>query len=74
MSSPGRRALKAWPLRPAARLRHPEPRQRREHQDDVGVLMGRVSSAYTPDLYAGYVPNTGLGIGTRYMNYLRRSA
>ena len=37
-------------------------------------MMGHASSAYTLDLYAGYVPNTGLGIGTRYMNYLRRAA
>lgn len=45
-----------------------------ENIKTVSVLMGHASSAYTLDLYAGYVPNTGLGIGTRYMNYLRRSA
>lgn len=45
-----------------------------ENIKTVSVLMGHASSAYTLDLYAGYVPNTGLGIGTRYMNYLRRAA
>lgn len=42
-----------------------------ENIKTVSVLMGHASSAYTLDLYAGYVPNTGLGIGTRYMNFLR---
>ncbi|RDB64323.1 site-specific integrase [Gordonibacter sp. 28C] len=45
-----------------------------ENIKTVSVLMGHASSAYTLDLYAGYVPNTGLGIGTRYMNFLRRTA
>ena len=45
-----------------------------ENIKTVSVLMGHASSAYTLDLYAGYVPNTGLGIGTRYMNFLRRAA
>lgn len=45
-----------------------------ENIKTVSVLMGHASSAYTLDLYAGYVPSTGLGIGTRYMNYLRRAA
>ncbi len=42
-----------------------------ENIKTVAVLMGHASSAYTLDLYAGYVPNTGIGIGTRYMNFLR---
>lgn len=42
-----------------------------ENIKTVSVLMGHACSAYTLDLYAGYVPNTGLGISTRYMNYLR---
>ena len=45
-----------------------------ENIKTVSVLMGHASSAYTLDLYAGYVPNTELGIGTRYINYLRRAA
>lgn len=45
-----------------------------ENIKTVSVLMGHASSAYTLDLYAGYVPTTGLGIGTRYMNYLRQAA
>lgn len=45
-----------------------------ENIKTVSVLMGHASSAYTLDLYAGYVPNTGLGIGTRYMNLLRAAA
>ena len=40
----------------------------------VAVLMGHASFAYTLDLYAAYVPNTGIGIGTRYMNFLRAVA
>ena len=42
-----------------------------ENIKTVAVLMGHASSAYTLDLYAGDVPNTGIGIGTRYMNFLR---
>ncbi len=42
-----------------------------ENIKTVSVLMGHASSAYTLDLYAGYVPNTGIGIGTRYMDFLR---
>lgn len=42
-----------------------------ENIKTVAVLMGHASSAYTLDLYAAYVPNTGIGIGTRYMNFLR---
>lgn len=45
-----------------------------ENIKTVSVLMGHASSAYTLDLYAGYVPNTGIGIGTRYMNFLRAAA
>lgn len=45
-----------------------------ENIKTVSVLMGHASSAYTLDLYAGYVPNTGIGIGVRYMNFLRAAA
>lgn len=45
-----------------------------ENIKTVAVLIGHASSAYTPDLYAAYVPNTGIGIGTRYMNFLRAAA
>lgn len=45
-----------------------------ENIKTVSVLMGHASSGYTLDLYAGYVPNTGTGIGTRYMNFLRVAA
>lgn len=38
---------------------------------NVAVLMGHASSAYTLDLYAAYVPSTGIGIGRRYMGFLR---
>lgn len=36
--------------------------------------MGHASSAYTLDLYAIYVPSTGVGIGSRYMGFLRASS
>ena len=42
-----------------------------ENIKTVSVLMGHASPSYNLDLYAGYVPNTGLGIGTRYMNLLK---
>lgn len=42
-----------------------------ENIKTVSVLMGHASSGYTLDLYAGYVPNTGIGIGSRYMSFLR---
>lgn len=45
-----------------------------ENIKTISVLLGHASPSYTLDLYAGYVPNTGMGIGTRYMNYLRRAA
>lgn len=45
-----------------------------ENIKTVSVLMGHASSGYTLDLYAGYVPNTGTGIGTRYMDFLRAAA
>lgn len=45
-----------------------------ENIKTVAALMGHASSAYTLDLYAAYVPNTGIGIGTRYMNFLRAAA
>ena len=32
-----------------------------ENIKTVSVLMGHASSAYTLDLYAAYVPNTGIG-------------
>ena len=45
-----------------------------ENIKTVAVLMGHASSAYTLDLYAAYVPNTGIGIGKRYMSFLRAAA
>ncbi len=45
-----------------------------ENIKTVAALMGHASSAYTLDLYAAYVPNTGIGIGKRYMNFLRAAA
>lgn len=42
-----------------------------ENIKTVSVLLGHKSSAYTLDLYAGYVPMTGVGLGIRYMNFLR---
>ena len=44
-----------------------------ENVKTISVLMGHASSAYTLDLYAGYVPMTGVGLGERYMNFLRNS-
>lgn len=44
-----------------------------ENIKTVSVLLGHKSSAYTLDLYAGYVPMTGVGLGERYMNFLRTS-
>lgn len=45
-----------------------------ENIKTVSVLMGHASSAYTLDLYAAYAPNTGIGIGKRYMSFLRAAA
>ncbi len=45
-----------------------------ENIKTVSVLMGHASSAYTLDLYAAYVPNTGMEIGKRYMSFLRAAA
>lgn len=45
-----------------------------ENIKTVSVLMGHASSVYTLDPYAGYGPNTGIGIGSRYMNFLRAAA
>lgn len=45
-----------------------------ENIKTVAVLMGRASSACTLGLYAVYVPNTGIGIGTRSMNFLGATA
>ena len=45
-----------------------------ENIKTVAVLMGHASSAYTLDLYAAYVPNTGIGIDKRYMSFLRAAA
>lgn len=42
-----------------------------ENIKTVSVLLGHKSSAYTLDLYAGYVPMTGVGLGTRYMSFIR---
>lgn len=36
--------------------------------------MDHASSAYTLDLYAGYAPSTSVGIGSRYMGFLRASS
>ena len=38
------------------------------------VPVGHASSAYTLDLYAAHAPNTGIGIGTRYINFLRAAS
>ena len=40
----------------------------------VAALMGHASSACALDPYAGYVPNAGIGIGGRYLNFLRAAA
>lgn len=45
-----------------------------ENIKTVAMLMRRASSACTLGLYAGYVPNTSIGIGIRYMNFLRAAA
>lgn len=37
----------------------------------IAAIMGHKNSAYTLDLYAAYVPNTGIGLGRRYMLRLR---
>lgn len=37
----------------------------------IAAIMGHKNSAYTLDLYAAYVPNTGIGLGKRYMHRLR---
>lgn len=42
-----------------------------ENIKTISVFMGHESASYTLDLYAGYVPNTGTGLGRRYMNLLR---
>lgn len=39
--------------------------------DRVAVLMGHASSAYALGLCAAYVPGAGIGIGRRYMGFLR---
>lgn len=45
-----------------------------ENIKTVVVLLGHANSAYTLDLYAAYMPNTGIGIGKRYMSFLRAAA
>ena len=45
-----------------------------ENIKTLSVLMGHESPSYTLDLYAGYVPNTAMGIGSRYIDYIRSSA
>ena len=47
---------------------------RGENIKTLSVLMGHESPSYTLDLYAGYVPNTAMGIGSRYIDYIRSSA
>jgi len=42
----------------------------RENIRTEEALMGHASPACTLDLYAAYVPNTGIGIGKRYMSFL----
>lgn len=42
-----------------------------ENIKTVSVLMGHASSAYTLGLCAAYVPGAGIGIGRRYMGFLR---
>ncbi len=42
-----------------------------ENIKTVSVLLGHKSTAYTLNLYARYVPMTGVGLGIRYMNFLR---
>lgn len=44
-----------------------------ENIKTISVLMGHASPSYTLDLYAGYVPNTAIGIGTRFMNMLKQT-
>lgn len=63
-------------IRPYA-LRHTYATQNLANGENiktVSVLMGHESPSYTLDLYAGYVPNTALGIGNRYIEYIRSSA
>ena len=59
-----------YALRPSPYLRDAEPRPWGEHQDRIGALRSR-EHRYTLDLYAGYVPKTGVELGSRYMNFLR---
>lgn len=40
-----------------------------ENVKTVSVLMGHKSPSYILELYAGYVPNTAVGIGSRYIDY-----
>ena len=60
-------------IRPYA-LRHTYATQNLANGENiktVSVLMGHESPSYTLDLYAGYVPNTSVGIGSRYISYIR---
>ena len=63
-------------IRPYA-LRHTYATQNLANGENIktlSVLMGHESPSYTLDLYAGYVPNTAMGIGSRYIDYIRSSA
>lgn len=42
-----------------------------ESSEAVPALMGRAGSACALDLYAGHVPNAGIGSGPRCMDLLR---
>ena len=45
-----------------------------ENIKTASVLMDHASSARALDLYAGFVPNTGLSAGTGHLTFLRRAA
>lgn len=63
-------------IRPYA-LRHTYATQNLANGENIktlSVLMGHESPSYTLDLYAGYVPNTAVGIGSRYIDYIRSTA
>lgn len=63
-------------IRPYA-LRHTYATQNLANGENIktlSVLMGHESPSYTLDLYAGYVPNTAMGIGSRYIDYIRSTA
>lgn len=45
-----------------------------ENIKTVSVLMGHESPSCTLDLYAGYAPNTAVGIGSRFVSYIHSVA